>query len=370
MVELDAVNMLSDVEIDNLFTNDNIQEDNPSNGDQNGQEEDKVNIDPENIFQEEDNKSNEDNQVKEDATSDKNNNSTSPNFYSSIAKALKEDSIFPDLNPNEIDDADKFAEMFEKQVQARIEEKIKRFDEAINNGMEPNVAGKYERTLQQLYNIKSEDIVNEDNENLRKNLIYQDLINKGYSKEEALEEVNDAIENGTDIKRAERALKSNINFFNNKYNEEISAAKKLMEQEENKRKEQAENLKKDILLNDKAFGDLEISKENRQKAFDAISKPIYRDPNSGEMLTAIQKYQLENKNEFLKNLGLLFTLTNNFTNLDNLIKGKVNKETKKAFRELENTLNNTNRTSDGNINFLGGSSDDSESIFKNYRLDI
>jgi len=63
-------------------------------------------------------------------------------------------------------------------------------------------------------------------------------------------------------------------------------------------------------------------------------------------------------------------LTDNFTNLDNLIKGKVNKESKRAIRELENTLNNTHRTSDGNLNYVSGVSEDPESIFKGYTLDI
>ena len=118
------------------------------------------------------------------------------------------------------------------------------------------------------------------------------------------------------------------------------------------------------------FGDIEISQVNRQKAYDAIAKPVYKDPETGEYLTAIQKYEREHRHEFLKNLGLLFTLTDNFTNLNNLIKGKVNKESRKAIKELENTLNNTHRTSDGNLNFMSGVSEDPESIFKGYNLDI
>lgn len=368
MEELNINGILSDVEIENLFTdNENVEKSTKENQEDKKEVSD-INVDT--LFTEEFDNSNEEKQEKEDATSNKTDNSTSPNFYSSIAKALKEDSIFPDLNPDDIVDADKFAEMFEKQVQSRLEEKIKRYDEAINNGVTPNVASQYEKTLNQLNGISSEDISNEDNEDLRKNLIYIDLINKGYSKDEALEEINDILESGNDIKRAERALKSNKTFFNNKYNEEIEKAKSQQEQFEKDKKQQAENLKNDILTNSKAFGDLDISKDYRQKAFDAIAKPTYRNPENGEMLTALEKYQLEHKNEFLKNLGLLFVLTDNFTNIDNLVKGKLNKESKKAIRELENTLSNTKRTSDGNLNFLGGSADDSESLFKGYNLDI
>ncbi len=52
---------------------------------------------------------------------------------------------------------------------------------------------------------------------------------------------------------------------------------------------------------------------------------------------------MENRTDFLKNIGLLFTLTDGFKNLDGLVKGKVKKEVNKGLRELEHTLNNTAR---------------------------
>ena len=86
-------------------------------------------------------------------------------------------------------------------------------------------------------------------------------------------------------------------------------------------------------------------------------------------LTPIQKYELENKTEFMKYLGLIFTLTDGFKNLDTLVKGKVRKEVKKGFRELENTLNNTTRNSDGSLRFVSGV-DPESFIGKGWNLDI
>jgi hypothetical protein len=118
------------------------------------------------------------------------------------------------------------------------------------------------------------------------------------------------------------------------------------------------------------FGDLQIDKATRQKVVDNISKPIYKNPETGELLTAIQKYERENRTDFLKNVGILYTLTDGFKNLDSLVKGKVNKEMKKGLRELENTLNNTARTSDGNLNFMSGVGDSESIISKGWKLDI
>ena len=80
---------------------------------------------------------------------------------------------------------------------------------------------------------------------------------------------------------------------------------------------------------------------------------------------------MDNKIEFIKNVGLLFTLTDGFKNLDKLVQGKVKTEVKKGLRELEHTLNNTSRSSDGNLRFVSGVSDDPESfIGAKWDLDV
>jgi hypothetical protein len=80
---------------------------------------------------------------------------------------------------------------------------------------------------------------------------------------------------------------------------------------------------------------------------------------------------MDNRTDFLKNVGLLFTLTDGFKNLDGLVKGKVNREVKKGLRELESTINSTQRTSDGNLKLVSGVDEDPESfIGKGYKLDI
>jgi hypothetical protein len=112
-----------------------------------------------------------------------------------------------------------------------------------------------------------------------------------------------------------------------------------------------------------------LDKSTRQRVYDNISKPIYKDPDTGELLTAVQKYERDNSTEFLKNVGLLFTLTDGFKNLDKLVKGKVRKEVKKGLRELESTINSTSRTSDGNLRFTSGVGDDLESSARGWDFD-
>ena len=385
--ELSLDNILGAEEIENLFVEDDeTQGTPPANGEPPEKEEEPSKdkeettevVDVDNLFTDtpESVGSGKENTEEKEDTTPKGDGTSPKNFYSSIAKALKEEGIFPDLDDeglSKVKDPEDFRDLIDQQIKAGLDERQKRIDEALNAGVEPTEIRKYENTINFLDSIKEENISDEGDkgEKLRKDLIYQDFINRGYSKERATREVQKSFNAGTDIDDAKEALKSNIDFFRDKYDELVNDAKSEAEQEEKERKEQAEKLKSSILNDKDVFGDLSVDKSTRQKIYDNIAKPVYKDPETGEYFTAIQKYEMENRTDFLKNIGLLFTLTDGFKNLDGLVKGKVKKEVKKGLRELEHTLNNTARTSDGNLKFVSGGDEDPESfIGKGWNLDV
>lgn len=385
--ELSLDNILGAEEIESLFVEDEDTQDTPpANGEPPKKEEEPDNdkeettevVDVDNLFTDtpESVGSGKENTEEKEDTTPKGDGTSPKNFYSSIAKALKEEGIFPDLDDeglSKVKDPEDFRDLIDQQIKAGLDERQKRIDEALNVGVEPTEIRKYENTINFLGSIKEENISDESDkgEKLRKDLIYQDFINRGYSKERAAREVQKSFNAGTDIDDAKEALNSNIDFFKDKYDELVNEAKSEAEQEERERKEQAEKLKSSILNDKDVFGDLSIDKSTRQKIYDNIAKPVYKDPETGEYFTAIQKYEMENRTDFLKNIGLLFTLTDGFKNLDGLVKGKVKKEVKKGLRELEHTINNTARTSDGNLRFVSGVDEDPESfIGKDWKIDI
>lgn len=312
------------------------------------------------------------NKEKEDTTSKE---GTSPNFYSSIAKTFAEDGVFQNLDEealSKVNDAESFLDLVEQQVQSKLDEKQKRIDQALNAGIEPTQIQRFENNMKILNSI-TEDSISEEGEkgeNLRKNIIYEDYIQKGFSKERAIKAVERSIVAGTDIEDAKEALQSCKDQVNKAYNDAIKKAEEEKANEEKELKEQAEALKKSILSDKKPFGDLEIDKSTRQRVFDAISKPVFTDPETGERLTALQKYEADNHNDFMKYVGLTYVLTDGFKSLDGLVKGKVKKEVGKSLKELEHTLNNTARNSNGTLKFTSGVSSDSESAFSRYTLDI
>lgn len=297
MAELSLDNILTDSEIENLFVDEEPEQDSTSedvteNKEDKSKEdkEETTEVDVDSLFTEPESVGSEDTKEKEDTDSDK--GSTSPKFYSSIAKAFAEEGIFPDLDEetiSKVNTPEELRDLVEKQIKAGLDERQKRIDEALGVGVEPDTIKQYEGALNYLDSLNDEAITAEtdEGEKLRKQLIYQDFINRGYSKERASREVKKSIDGGTDIEDAKEALKSNKDFFKSKYDGIIEDARKEEEAEVAKRKEQAEKLKASILTDKKVFGEIEVDKATRQKIYDNLAKPVYKDPETGEMLTTI-----------------------------------------------------------------------------------
>ena len=375
-----------EIDVDNLFSDDGgeeeIQVTPPAPKEKEEKEIEKTTeeeeISPDDLFDNPESVgSGKDNQEEEEDTQSEKDKGTSPktNFYSSIASALKEEGIFPDLDDdtlNGIKTPEDFAEAVEKTVQARLDEKQKRIDAALQADVEPDEVRRYEQTLANLDAIKEEYITDETEkgERLRKNLIYQDFRNRGYSEARAKREVEKSFNAGTDIEDAKEALESNREYFSTQYQDLIKEAQEEAKEGQRKIKEEAAQLKKSMLEDKEVFTGITLDKTTRQKAFENITKPVFK-TEDGEYLTAIQKYEMDNPVEFRKYLSVLFTMTDGFKNIDGLVKGKVKKEVKQSLRELEHKLSSTGRNSSGNPRYVGGVEEDTESyIGKGWDLDV
>lgn len=388
-------NILGEQEIETLFTdpedNDVHEEhketeeeevETPDSDDKKQKEKDNTteDVDPENLFEDkapESVGSGKDNEGKEDTAPDNDADGTSPNnFYSSIANACAVDGIFPNLDDETIKkavDAESFSNLIEAEINARFDEKQKRISQALENGVEPNDIKKYESTLSYINTITDAAIAEESEkgEQLRYNLIYQDFINKGMTPDKAKKFTDRTVDAGTDVEDAKEALLSNKEFFTGAYNKMLQDAQQKADEEKAEREKNAKELEKTLMKDKQLFGDMEISNDIRKKAFDSVSKPVYKDPETGDYMTAIQKYESEHRADFLKYTGLIFAMTNGFKNFDSFVKGKVKKEVKKGLRELEQTLNNTRRNNDGSLRMVTNQKDDPNSfISKGMKLDL
>lgn len=375
MEELDLDNILSGDEIATLFEEPPKKE--PKEEPKEEKKEETTDFDEDNSFgtSQKESVGSEDEDIQGKGDTDDKGISSSPknkNFYSSITDALVVDGIFPDLDKETIQNVktpEDFQKIIEEQINARFTEKEKRINEALNNKVEPSVVQQYESTIDYLNNINDDSLSAEDEEgeNLRRQLIYNDYLNRGFSKTRAEKMVNDAIENGTDIDDAKDALQGVKDFYNNKYKEILDSAKENEEKLAEERTKQSENLKKSIMEDKNLYGDVDVDKATRTKIYDFITKPVHKDSN-GNYMTALQKYQSENTIEAMKNFAICYTLTNGFKDWSKLGSKQAKKEVKKGLANLEKVINSTSRNNDGSLGFV--SFDESSYLGQGMQLDI
>lgn len=375
MEGLSMDNILDEGQIEDLFPIDESQEaieseETPEEKEETDNNEDTTEVDPDTLFDEPESVGSEDNKVKEGTPAQ----STSQNFYSSIANALVEDGIFQNLTEEDISgvtSADDFAEIISKQVRSQLDERLRRIDDALNYGVEVPVIQQYENALQVLNNITDEQLSDESEqgENIRRNIIYQDYINRGYPKDRAAREVKKSFDAGSDIEDAREAIQANRQFYTEEYNNVIKQAQAKYDSDRENLKKATDELRKSILEEDKAFGEIIVDKTTRQKVYDSIMTPTYVDPNTGNRYTALQKYEQENKLDFIKNIGLAYVLTDGFKNIEKLVGQQVKKQMKKGLRELEHTISSTSRTSTGSLKYTSGAQDPNSKYTK-WDIDI
>ena len=375
MEELDLDNILSGDEIATLFEEPPKKE--PKEEPKEEKKEETTDFDEDNPFgtSQKESVGSEDEDIQGKGDTDNNGVSSSPknkNFYSSITDALVVDGIFPDLDKETIQNVktpEDFQKIIEEQINARFTEKEKRINEALNNKVEPSVVQQYESTIDYLNNINDDSLSAEDEEgeNLRRQLIYNDYLNRGFSKSRAEKMVNDAINNGTDVDDAKDALQGIKDFYNNKYKEILDSAKENEKKLAEERTKQSENLKKSIMEDKNLYGDVDVDKATRTKIYDFITKPVHKDSN-GNYMTALQKYQSENTIEAMKNFAICYTLTNGFKDWSKLGSKQAKKEVKKGLANLEKVINSTSRNNDGSLGFV--SFDESSYLGQGMQLDI
>lgn len=375
MEELDLDNILSGDEITTLFEEPPKKEDKEEPKEE--KKEETTDFDEENPFgtSQKEGVGSEDEDIQGKGDTDNNNISSSPNknnFYPSITDALVVDGIFPDLDKETIQNVktpEDFQKLIEEQINARFNEKQKRINEALNNNVEPNIVQQYESTLDYLDNINEDSLSaeNEEGETLRRQIIYNDYLNRGFSKSRAEKMVNDAINNGTDVDDAKDALQGIKDFYNNKYKEILDNAKENEKKLVAERTKQSENLKKSIMEDKNLYGDVDVDKATRTKIYDFITKPVHKDAN-GNYMTALQKYQSENTVEAMKNFAICYTLTNGFKDWSKLGSKQAKREVKKGLANLEKVINSTSRNTDGSLGFVGF--DESSYLGQGMQLDI
>lgn len=295
------------------------------------------------------------------------------NAYSSFAKALQGDRLFQFLDDEVIDnvkDADSFADAFEKEINARLDDETRRVKEILEAGVTPDEVNYYEDIIKRLDSITEDQLDGETEQvsRLRQNILYQDFLNRGYKEDRAKQLVKRSVDNGTIVEDAKDALESNKQFYKDKYDELIESRKAEAEAERQRVKKEAAEFRKAVLEKEKIFGDLSVDKPTRQKAYDAMTRIVGKNAD-GDPVTAVQKYADENPVEFRSVLGIVWALTDGFKELGNILKQDINKKVRSNLKEVENRINGSTPRG-GSPRFIGGEDESSSGSRRGWMLDI
>ena len=291
------------------------------------------------------------------------------NLFSSIAKATRDEGVFPDLSDEELSsvkDAETLRKLFDDQVKKMLNERQQRIEKALDGGATTDEMQQYQHDLnlsQYLEDRKTSDLLvqeGEAGEKLRKQMMYEAYVKvHNFKHEKAVRLIQKSFDDGTEMEDAKEAYESCKTF----YKERIDEFQQEMEerQKANKANEQKQffTLKKQILDTESFFDGVKVDKAVRQKAYDAITKPVFKDEN-GNLMTELQKYQREHPMEFMVNMAMMMALTDGFKNVEKLTKKKVQQGIKKGFDEVASVLNSTRRNGDGTLNLANNIPDDSE----------
>ena len=271
------------------------------------------------------------------------NSSTSSanNSISAMLGAFKSDGVLPDIEDSFIAAAQSIEDIafaIERQVEARLNSTTKRVETLLSAGYEPTEIVKYEKHIEWLDSISEDDLSNDDENTveLRKSLIKQDFINKGFSEERAEKEVNKSFSNGTDIEDALTALEDTRTNTKAYYDKLTQEAENVVKEEQKRKAKFATDFKKKVETTE-SFADLKFTNMQKNALISNILKPSIKQDN-GTVLTPLQAYINENPIDAQYYLGVLYTLTDGFKNIDSLFSKQVQSKTNKQLKALESVL--------------------------------
>lgn len=269
---------------------------------------------------------------------DKPSGSSSPGdlsqYYSSFADHLVKEGVLPDLNlkENKVENIDQLQEAIQNQINSKISDSQKAFEKAMQDGVPKDAFSQYQRTKSQLDSITTEMITSEDDRsiNLRKNIIGQDFLNRGFTKEEAIKYAQRSIDLGEDVADASSAIER-LKTFNNE-----SFEKSRLEAEQEKDKVHTD-IKQFIETTPEILKGLKLSKNVKDKLYDQIIKPAGTNEN-GDTVNAYTEAYSKEPVKFQVMQNYLYMITKGFTDFSKL----TDVATTNASRGLDDLMKNTN----------------------------
>lgn len=262
-------------------------------------------------------------------------------LYSSLATDFKESGVLPNLDEEiKITSAEELRQAIADEIKRSSGELQSKYKEAMEGGVPKDSFVEYQNMKNQLDAITDEVLSAEDDRaiNLRFNIIAQDFINKGHSKEEASKFAKRSVDLGEDLADAKSSLEKLKTFNEAKFEKSKEEAANRVEKEQS-------DIKKFIESQEEIFKGIKLTKNVRDKLYEQITKTV--GSNDNQPLNEYAKAYQEDPVKFQVIQNYLFMMTKGFTDFSKLSSAA----TKQVSKKIDDVLKST-----GSAFFQGGSS--------------
>lgn len=259
-------------------------------------------------------------------------------IISPLAKALYDEGVLAALSEEElakIESSEDIIDAIKKQISeneyADLNENQKNYLELLRAGIPAESAEKAVSVDARINAITDEDV--NTNPELRRAIMMQDFLSRGFSQEKATRLVQKSVESGEDVIDAKESLTSLKQVSAQRIQEAKDAAKarEIKTKEDNEK--YVKELKSKVLAKDEIIKGIKINQPTKDKVFESMTKPAgYK---NGKPLNAIEMAREEDPEEFEIKLHYLFNLTNGFKDFSKL--NKISKSN--SLKELEQKMN-------------------------------
>jgi hypothetical protein len=272
---------------------------------------------------------------------DKGENTTSPansdEVFKPLAEFLKEKGFFTTLE-KEITTADDLAEAFREEIKknefAQLNPLQKEYLEALSQGIPDNLVQEHMKTRGIFENITDE--VLETEEDVRKEVIIQDRMASGWTKERAERDYKRISETGESIEESRISRDNLLQKEKVEYEATVARAKEEQTKAELAAKQQLEDLKNSVYKEDNFLSSFKVTDGLKQKVYETMNTVVDYTPD-GLPLNRLMKHKLDNPVEFEKNLYYLYELTNGFKDISKF----TTKATTSAAKKLSSAIANS-----------------------------
>ena len=259
-------------------------------------------------------------------------------LFQALAESLKNQGFFSSLDNIEIKNEEDLAKAFKEELKRNefsdLSETQKEYLEALREGVPDEVVKDHFHTGTVFANIT--DNILENDEAIRKQVIIQERIAKGWTPERAEREYKRINDLGEGLEESKFSLDSLKQMEQLDYKQKVEEAKQVKIEEEKQNKERLDNLKKAVYKEEKFLNTFKVDDGLKGAVHRSMTDIIGYD-ELGRPLNKLMQHRMQDPLDFEVKLYYMYELTKGFTDISKF----TNKAMSTASKKLTNAISNS-----------------------------